>query len=739
MAFFLALAVPSAILIDQAFGRLEWEAFHQQQVLAEGLARRIDARLAALVDAESARGFADYGFLVVEGDPDTGYLQRSPLSVYPPRAEIPGLIGYFQVDAEGLFSSPLLPRGSIDPARYGLSATEVAERRAAEGRLEQILGSNRLVEDRRGEHEKPGTVGPRRRPATPPLATSPGPRPDAQLNFDRLNERQARIKDGGAGQEQGGAELTTAKADQAPAAPAGRSQAQPPMLPQGPVQARVETGWRGGGQVLGQNQIARSSRRELTVLPESEPPAEQPAEQPADQRAERSTDSRAARPAASPPAAKAAQPAPATSGKAAGTGDQSRGAASETKGEPDPTSQRPRIRTFESEIDPFEVSRLADGQLVLYRKVWRNGQRYTQGALIDPGPFVDHLLAAPFRDATLARATDLSVTWRGEPLGQFAGRPERDYGPQGLSGTPLYQTRLSAPWGEVGLWFSIARLPLGPGAELIAWMAAALTVVLCGGVFALYRLGVRQIHLVRQQQDFVSAVSHELKTPLTSIRMYGEMLRAGWVPDDKRPGYYQFIYDESERLSRLINNVLQLARMTHGDHRLELRPFACAELMELVRAKVSSPIEAAGFALRLLCPPEAARLVVRVDPDAFAQVFINLVDNALKFSSKARVKEVEIGCAAVRGGALQFWVRDHGPGVPPNQVKKVFRLFYRAEGALRRETLGTGIGLALVRGLVEAMGGAIDLTNRDPGAELRLTLPSLTAPVPGPESPRPWC
>jgi two-component system phosphate regulon sensor histidine kinase PhoR len=234
---------------------------------------------------------------------------------------------------------------------------------------------------------------------------------------------------------------------------------------------------------------------------------------------------------------------------------------------------------------------------------------------------------------------------------------------------------------------------------------------------------VRQIQLVRQQQDFVSAVSHELKTPLTSIRMYGEMLREGWVPEEKRPGYYQFIHDESERLSRLINNVLQLARMTRNEHHLEPHPIACAELMDLARSKVAGRVETAGFTLRVDYPPETGEVLVRADPDAFAQILINLVDNAVKFSAKAQLREVEIGCERLRGGAVRFWVRDYGPGVPRDQMKKVFRLFYRAEGALTRKTPGTGIGLALVQGLAQAMGGAVDLVNRNPGAEARLTLP----------------
>ena len=98
--------------------------------------------------------------------------------------------------------------------------------------------------------------------------------------------------------------------------------------------------------------------------------------------------------------------------------------------------------------------------------------------------------------------------------------------------------------------------------------------VLLVGHYGLYRLGLQQIDLAVQRSDFVSAVSHELKTPLTAIRMYGEMLRAGWVQDEaRRQTYYDFIFFESERLSRLIANVLQLARLTNHDAPLDLKEY----------------------------------------------------------------------------------------------------------------------------------------------------------------------
>ena len=107
--FFLALAIPTGILVYQAYSQLKWEAFHQYRVLAEELAARIDARIVQLVNVEEARSFADYAFLNVAGDPAANFLQRSPLSAYPHGSPIPGLVGYFQVDTDGAFTTPLVP------------------------------------------------------------------------------------------------------------------------------------------------------------------------------------------------------------------------------------------------------------------------------------------------------------------------------------------------------------------------------------------------------------------------------------------------------------------------------------------------------------------------------------------------------------------------------------------------------------------------------------------------------
>src|SRR5688572_5295177 len=130
LLFFLALAVPTVVLIKQAYSQLKWEAFHQHRLLAEELAVRIDRRMNELIQAEEARAFTDYAFLIVAGDPAANFLQRSPLSSHPPATDIPGLLGYFQIDADDVFSTPLLPPSEAQASTYGISEQQLAERKS---------------------------------------------------------------------------------------------------------------------------------------------------------------------------------------------------------------------------------------------------------------------------------------------------------------------------------------------------------------------------------------------------------------------------------------------------------------------------------------------------------------------------------------------------------------------------------------------------------------------------------
>jgi signal transduction histidine kinase len=392
----------------------------------------------------------------------------------------------------------------------------------------------------------------------------------------------------------------------------------------------------------------------------------------------------------------------------------------------DAISDSIRIDTFVSEIDPLEFALLDSGHFVLFRKVWKQGKRYIQGMLIEQNLFLKILIEKAFHDTALSDMSKLIVAHQGNVFTAFGSTVSRDYlsSAKELQGEVLYQTHLSDPFGDLELIFSVTRLPAGPGAALIAWLALILSAVLFGGFFLMYRLASKQIELAHQQQDFVSAVSHELKTPLTSIRMYGEMLREGWAAEDKKQGYYEYIHDESERLSRLISNVLQLARLTRNELELDLKLVPVSELIDCIRSRLASQVERAGYKLNLVADEESGIVAALVDSDSFIQVIINLVDNAIKFSASAEQKTIDIECRALANDRVQFTVRDYGPGVAENQMKKIFKLFYRSGNELTRETVGTGIGLALVNQLVQAMGGTVDVVNRKPGVEFQVFLQS---------------
>ena len=383
--------------------------------------------------------------------------------------------------------------------------------------------------------------------------------------------------------------------------------------------------------------------------------------------------------------------------------------------------------TFESEVDPLQCTVLQSGHLVFFRKAWRNNARYIQGFIVEASAFLQPLLALTYESSSLAQLAALTIHIQDTPLLTFSP-------PYPVSDAthPLYRAPFDAPLDALDAVFSIANLPRGAGAIIVDMLALTLAGVLLAGHYGLYRVGMQHIALAAQRSDFVSAVSHELKTPLTSIRMYGEMLRAGWVTDEaRRQTYYDFIFFESERLSRLINNVLRLAHLTNHDEPLTLQPYTLHQLLDLVRSKVSTQVEAAGFTLALEEPPPSDTMdtsTALVEEDAFVQIFINLVDNALKFALHAEPKRLDIGLRLVAGRVPQavFFVRDYGPGVASNQMQRIFQLFYRAENALTRHTQGTGIGLALVQALAVKMHARVEVDNRHPGAEFRVLLPTAS-------------
>ncbi|MHC4499300.1 MAG: sensor histidine kinase [Planctomycetota bacterium] len=232
---------------------------------------------------------------------------------------------------------------------------------------------------------------------------------------------------------------------------------------------------------------------------------------------------------------------------------------------------------------------------------------------------------------------------------------------------------------------------------------------------SLWRYARAQIKLAEKKDDFISAVSHELRTPLTSIRMYAEMLENNWVKsEDKLAEYYRNMRQESERLSRLIENVLDFSRIQKGRKKYT---FSVGNLNECIAGVVEMMTPYAtqnGFSIKA----ELEHLGhVAFDSDAIKQIVVNLLDNAVKYARNTADKTITVRTRSDSQYIL-IEVEDHGPGVPHRQRKKIFEEFYRLGSEATRETTGTGLGLALVKKFAQAHNGFVEILTAKPAGSI---------------------
>ena len=245
----------------------------------------------------------------------------------------------------------------------------------------------------------------------------------------------------------------------------------------------------------------------------------------------------------------------------------------------------------------------------------------------------------------------------------------------------------------------------------------AISLLLAGGIVMTHRNIAREMALARLKSDFVSNVSHELRTPLSLIRLYAETLEMGRLKSaDKHQEYYSIIRKESERLTALINNILDFSRIEAGRKEYDFRQ---TDMRELVRNTLESyryQIEQSGFAFEEKIAEDVPPL--SVDREAMARSLLNLVNNALKYSQDQKY----IGVNLFRdNGSVKLEVVDHGIGIPQVEQQKIFDKFYRVGDPLVHNTKGSGLGLALVRHIVQAHGGEV-LVDSVPGRGSKFTI-----------------
>jgi signal transduction histidine kinase len=254
---------------------------------------------------------------------------------------------------------------------------------------------------------------------------------------------------------------------------------------------------------------------------------------------------------------------------------------------------------------------------------------------------------------------------------------------------------------------------------------ALLLVVIALGLVATYRLLQRETEMARLKSDFVANVSHDLKTPLSLIRMFGETLQLGRVPDEAtRREYYAVITRESERLTRLIDNVLDFSRIEGSGQRYDIGAHPVEPLIHEVLDAFRYPLAQRGFKLDVAVAPDLPEALM--DPEAIKQALANLVDNALKYSTERR----RLGLSARREGSwVVIEVADEGIGIPAGELERIFEKFYRIGRSETQGTRGSGVGLALVKHIAEAHGGRVSAESR-PGQGSRFSLYLPIAPSP---------
>jgi signal transduction histidine kinase len=251
-------------------------------------------------------------------------------------------------------------------------------------------------------------------------------------------------------------------------------------------------------------------------------------------------------------------------------------------------------------------------------------------------------------------------------------------------------------------------------------LGAALLVALAAGLLGLRALA-REVEATRAREAFVAAVSHELKAPLASIRLLAELLARGGVEEAKAREMAAHVVRESERLSRLVAGVLELARIERGERaRLRRDPLDAAALAKDAIDAFAPLARERGFTVALRAPEGLPR--VRGDRDALTGALVNLLDNAVKYAE--RPHEVLVALERAPEGGVLFSVLDRGRGVAPLDRARLFAPFSRGGDEMTRDRPGAGLGLALVRGIAEAHGGRVEYAPREGGGSvfsIRLT------------------
>jgi two-component system, OmpR family, phosphate regulon sensor histidine kinase PhoR len=654
--FFLLLALALGFLLINSYRQMGLEERDLWEGESEKVYNQMQARISEFLNQEDARSFSEYRYYQVLPGPALRESSRtvSPLSETLPDGDPRGLLGYFQIDPDGSFSTPYLPRGE------GRAPVDQTRRKGREDQIEGITRSLRqeVLADARASKgaEKPifpNADSEKKRPVEQEVSLSrsesfgvaSGAAPNIYPNpLEQRKEDVEKAKKSEMAQEQAPAPTPPAAKAAAPAEKLARRQVSP-----SPLQLKT---------FEEQSQGALSARGSSDELAEAKPP---PSSIPSEEMLQRAMGGRS-------------------------------------------QESKEGVSVL---VDPFQARLVSDQSLVFYRKIWLEQKMYLQGFVVQLTPFYHWLMGSSFVNSGLIQFASANLELGNTPLARFGA-----FDFQGIRKV-LFERALGYPLNRFAWRVYFQSLPKMSARFYLNLLTGLIALLATGGLYFIYRSAAAEVRLSQKRQDFVSAVTHELKTPLTSIRMYSEMLEDGWVKEEpKRQEYFRHINKESGRLSRLIDNVLQLARLEKRNYKLQLKRSSPELDFEELARDLKKIAEPKGFHFSWSVADSVSP--ISYDPEALKEVLLILLDNSMKFASEASDKSIETNLFQEEDFVVWEW-KDRGPGIPKTDLKKVFEKFYRVENELTRNTKGTGIGLAMARMIVESMGGRIEARNREGG------------------------
>ena len=347
----------------------------------------------------------------------------------------------------------------------------------------------------------------------------------------------------------------------------------------------------------------------------------------------------------------------------------------------------------------------ADGlQFVVWRQV---NEQYTVGVEVEMIALLSRISLLPLYGTITSEEGVTLVDSRGR-LAQYGNVPEKEGG--AIYVVPL---RPSCPTWQVEVHSSLLNNLRSGWATIIVGGALIFLLIasLFAGGFLFARDAARERRDALQKTTFVANVSHELKTPLTNIRLYAELLADGHAKTpEAHQQYLGIIVTESERLTRLINNVLDFGRLEQQRRAFHLEAITLDEWLRSTAHALQGITDDAEMAVTVSCLPG---LRVQVDRDALSQVFLNVIDNACKYAKAGKV--IDIAAEPAAGGRAALSISDRGDGLESRHAQRIFQRFFRVDDSTTASVGGCGLGLSIARQLMQGMGGDIRWTPRDGG------------------------